>query len=89
MYLEGESGLENEDREAGGLTDEPGAFSDIPVWFCVHLNAPLSERKTFCRSKNVHFSSATVVCNHSTAFSVHPRPLKVYTFQICGTYTSS
>ena len=34
----------------------------------------MCESKTSWRGKNVHFSSATAVCNHSTAFSVQPRP---------------
>ena len=47
-----------------------------------------------CESKiypvaNVSFFSTTAVCNQSIASRVHPGPLNVYIFQICGTYTSS
>ena len=45
------------------------------MYQCVIKKQDLMQGQTF------PFSSATAVCNHSTAFSVHPRPLKVYIFK--------
>ena len=59
------------------------------MWMCNVRSWSWKQEQLPCSGKSVHFSSTTAVCNHSAAFSVHPRPLKVYLFQLCGTYPSS
>ena len=55
--LLGEGGWEDEDREAGGLTHEAGAFT----WrFCVvfvHVNVPMCESKIYAAAKFFLFST--------------------------------
>ena len=46
---------------------------------------PICESKIYAVAKVSIFQVPQAVCNHSTASSVHPRPLKVYMFQLCET----
>ena len=87
--LEGEGGLEDEDREAGGLTHEAGGFQWRFCVVCVYAIVLMWRSKIYAVAKVSICQLSTAVSNHSTASNVYIRPLRVYIFQLCETYTSS
>ena len=75
------------------LVDETWGWSFSVTFVCgfVYVNVAMyeSEISSYAVAKVSIFQLTTAVFNHSTASSVQIRPLKVYIFQLCGTYTSS
>ena len=57
-------------------------FSDVSVWFCVHVNIPICESRIYAVAKVSLFQLTTTASNHvhSAASSAHIRPLKYILF---------
>ena len=56
--LEGEGGLENEDRGPGGLTYDASAFRWRLYVVCVYVNVPMYESKIYAVAKVSIFQAA-------------------------------